>query len=154
MCKLGSMAYSAGVKVRLYHILSGFKCWFYCTEWRWNMSCVWCRPALCRILLLANYFARNYGKFMSAHCDGPDVMGECELADMPGRAVTSRASLGCATGQCKRRSSFVCVVESKYELDVPWGCWHACASCAETARFVLLFLLALGQRDCRRVMCF
>lgn len=71
------------------------------------------------MLRATNYFARNSAKFMSAHCDGPDVMGECETAYMPGRAVTSRASLGCATGQCKRRSSFVSVAECKYELDGP-----------------------------------
>ena len=68
---------------------------------------------------------------MSARGDGPDVMGECELAYMPGRAVTSRASSGCATGQCKRRSSFVSVAECKYELDVPSDRCDACAPCAE-----------------------
>ena len=58
-----------------------------------------------------NYFTRNSAKFVSASCDGPDVTGECELAYMPGRAVTSRASSGCATGQWKLRSCFVSVAD-------------------------------------------
>jgi hypothetical protein len=89
---------------------------------------------------------------MSAHCDGPDAMGECELAYMPGRAVTSRASSGCATGQCKRRSSFVSVAECKYELDVPFDCWHACARCAEQLGsyfcFARLWTHALASGAC------
>jgi hypothetical protein len=68
------------------------------------------------VLLRATDFSREtLAKFMGAHCDGPDAMRvNVRLAYMPGRAVTSRASSGCATGQCKSRSAFVSVVERKY----------------------------------------